>query len=234
MGKRLVPQCGPGYDRFFRNVRDYTKKMKSAEPPLWTHIPQTEYAALDSAYTDWETAYLPTRKPHTKAVTQAMKAACVRSSSVLSRFIKVWFRGFPDIVTAAHLANMDIAPIDDTRSPIPAPDNQVEADLVFPGLHLVALAKIRPVSGTAPDPRSDYGVRIYFGLSGSPSEKFPFRLTGIPRRGEDLAYSVFTRTKKKRFDFEGESGNMVYFCLRYENGKGDVGPFGPILQAGIP
>jgi hypothetical protein len=49
-----------------------------------------------------------------------------------------------------------------------------------------------------------------------------------------LPYSVFTKKKKKRFDFEGESGNTVYFCLRYENGKGDVGPFGPILQAGIP
>jgi hypothetical protein len=36
---------------------------------------------------------------HTKADTAAMKGAYTRSKKVLSRFIKVWFRGFPDIVT---------------------------------------------------------------------------------------------------------------------------------------
>jgi hypothetical protein len=56
-----------------------------------------------------------------------MKAAYTRSKKILSRFIKVWFRGFPDIVTAEHLANMDIPPINDTRSPVLEPDNQVEA-----------------------------------------------------------------------------------------------------------
>jgi hypothetical protein len=234
MGKSLIPSCGPGYDRFFKNIVDYTGKMTSGTPPPWTHIPLTEYAALSGAYTDWEAAYSPTTKPHTKADTAAMEAAYKRTKKILSRFIQVWFRGFPDIVTAEHLANMDIPPIDDTKTPVPKPDNQVEADLTFPGIHLVELTKIRPVSGTPPDSRSDYGVRIHFGFSGPPSDDYPFRLSGIPKRGEDLPYSVFTRTKKKRFDFEGESGCTVYFCLRYENGKGDVGPFGPMLSAVIP
>jgi hypothetical protein len=236
MAKHLVPSCGPGYDRFFKNVVDYTELMCGGATPQWTHIPQPERTALAAAYEDWLAGYSRTLKPHTKADTEAMKAAYTRSKKVLSRFIKVWFRGFPDIVTAEHLANMDIPPIDNTPTPIPVPDNQVEADLVFPGIHMVELQKIRPVSGTPPDTRSDYGVRIYYGFSGPPSEKFPFRLAQaqIPRRGEDLPYSVFTRKKKMRFDFEGESGCTVYFCLRYENGKGEVGPFGPMLQAVIP
>jgi hypothetical protein len=28
--------------------------------------------------------------------------------------------------------------------------------------------------------------------------------------------------------------NTVYFCLRYENSKGEAGPFGPVLSAVIP
>jgi hypothetical protein len=43
--------------------------------------------------------------------------------------------------------------------------------------------------------------------------------------------------KKERFNFDGESGNRVYFCLQYENTKGreeGQGPFGPILPAIIP
>jgi hypothetical protein len=77
-------------------------------------------------------------------------------------------------------------------------------------------------------------VRIYFGFSSPSGEKFPFHPAKVPKKGNDLLYSIFTKKKKKRFDFEGESGNTVYFCLRYENSKGDVGPFGPMLQAVIP
>jgi hypothetical protein len=43
--------------------------------------------------------------------------------------------------------------------------------------------------------------------------------------------------KGYRFDFPGDSGSTVYFCLRYENEKGGKegeGPFGPILRAIIP
>jgi hypothetical protein len=88
-----------------------------------------------------------------------------------------------------------------------------------------------------PDPRSDYGVRIFYGLSGEPTDTYRFRLNEPPKKGGDLPYSVFTRRKKERFDFEGESGNRVWFCLRYENSKGGKegeGPFGPILTAIIP
>jgi hypothetical protein len=54
-----------------------------------------------------------------------------------------------------------------------------------------------------------------------------------PTPADDLPHSVFTR--KHQFDFpEEDRGKSVYFCLRYENGKGDAGPWGPILQAIIP
>jgi hypothetical protein len=122
-------------------------------------------------------------------------------------------------------------------SPIPRPYNQVEADLGFPGLHMVELRNIRPVAGIPPDPRSDYGVRIHFGLTGTPTDRFRFRLTQPPKSGNDLPYSIFSRRKKEGFDLDGESGNTIYFCLRYENSKGreeGQGPFGPIIFAVIP
>ncbi|MDR0473878.1 MAG: hypothetical protein LBH43_09455, partial [Treponema sp.] len=46
--------------------------------------------------------------------------------------------------------------------------------------------------------------------------------------------SKFTGKKKMLFDFEGESGNTVYFCLRYESPTGGEEPFGPVLSAVIP
>jgi hypothetical protein len=100
---------------------------------------------------------------------------------------------------------------------------------------MVELRKIRPVANLErPDPRSDYGVRIYYGFSGPANDRYPFRLDKPLKTGRVLPYSIFTRKQKERFDFDGESGNTVYFCLRYENSKGQAGPFGPVLQAVIP
>jgi hypothetical protein len=227
----FIPGPGPAYDTFFKNICQYVNTKCTGSTPEWTHIPAAERTALNDAYADWYTGYTPTLKPHTPAETAARK----RSKKVLSRFIQVWLRGFPEVVTEADLRNMAIPPIDSVRSPIPPPEIQVEADLVFPGIHLVELRKIRPMAGLdRPDPRSDYGVRIYYALSGEPSERFPFRLASPLKIGKVLPYSVFTRRRKERFDFNGESGSAVYFCLRYENSKGDAGPFGPVLSAVVP
>ncbi|MDR1250218.1 MAG: hypothetical protein LBK63_13070, partial [Treponema sp.] len=68
-------------------------------------------------------------------------------------------------------------------------------------------------------------------------EKDKFRLATPPVSGNDLPHSLFTHRKKFRFDFDGDSGKTVYFCLRYENekgGKDGEGPFGPILSAIVP
>jgi hypothetical protein len=237
-GTTFIPVAGPAYDTFFKNIRDYVNAKCAPAPPdapQWSHIPAAEREALNAAYTDWSAAYLPTLKPHTPAETAARNAAYKRSKKVLSRFIQVWFRGFPETVTEEDLRNMEIPPVSGGRAPIPPPEIQVEADLVFPGIHMVELRKIRAVANLErPDPRSDYGVRIYYGFSGSPSDQYPFRLDKPLKTGKVLPYSVFTRRQKERFDFDGESGNTVYFCLRYENSKGQAGPFGPVLQAVIP
>jgi hypothetical protein len=236
MGKTFIPDPGPAYDTFFGNICQYVEmKCSPAESPQWSHIPQGERTVLNAAYADWHAAYAPTLVPHTPAATAMRNAAWKRSKKVLARFIQVWLRGFPDIVTEGDLRNMGIPPIDEDHTNIPPPQVQVEADLAFPGIHMVELRKIRPVSGLdRPDPRSDHGVRIYYGITGEENAEFPFRLDGPIKTARVLPYSVFTRKKKERFDFEGESGNTVYFCLRYENSKGEAGPYGPILSAVIP
>ena len=86
-------------------------------------------------------------------------------------------------------------------------------------------------------PEADWGVRIFWGILGEPTALDKFRLLAPPVTGNDLPHSVFTHRKKYRFDFEGDSGRTVWFCLRYENSKGGregEGPFGPLFSAIIP
>jgi hypothetical protein len=130
--------------------------------------------------------------------------------------------------------NLVLNPPDTIPTPILPPTSQVHADLTFSGIHLVGLQKIRPVSGSAPDNRSDYGVRIFWGRTGEAPERDKFRVTGVPKTGNDLPKSKFTRRHKELFDFDGERSNTVYFCLRYESPTGGEGPFGPILEVVIP
>jgi hypothetical protein len=82
------------------------------------------------------------------------------------------------------------------------------------------------------DPRSEWGVRIVWGILAPSTAADKFRLSAPPVKGEDLPHSTFVHGKRFLFDFEGEYGKTVYFSLRYENEKGGregEGPFGPLF-----
>jgi hypothetical protein len=205
-------------------------------PPNWG-IPPNEVMELVTLFDAAQAALIKAQSDTER--TPVVTARCNAAFKALTdkmRFFHSHFFLIPPLIEA-DLISLGLKPRD-PPTPIPTPEAQPEADLAFPGVHLVELRNIRPVSsGTAPDHRSDYGVRIYFGLSGDPTEAHRFRVTGVPKTGKDLPESLFTRRKKERFDFDGESGKTVYFCLQYENpsgGQAGKGPFGPILSAVIP
>jgi hypothetical protein len=82
--------------------------------------------------------------------------------------------------------------------------------------------------------RAYWGVRIYYGLTGTPTPQNLFRLSEAPSARYQLPHSIWSPRKSHRFAFPRESGNRIYLCLCYENGKGGAGPWGPILTAIIP
>jgi hypothetical protein len=50
-----------------------------------------------------------------------------------------------------------------------------------------------------------------------------------------VSHSRFTCCQSFIFDSEqSDSGKTVYFCIRFENAKGEPGPWGPMLSAVIP
>jgi hypothetical protein len=233
MSRDYIPDRDPEFDIFFHYLVEYVNQKTGGETPQWTHIPVATLMMLRSMLGRWDITYEPTKGPHTPVETEAKNLSKKEAKKTIRPFVNQYLR-FPPVSdmdrTAMGIPNKDTIP-----TPIPPPQAQPEGDLTFPGVHLVELANIRAVKGsTAPEARSDYGVRIYYGLTGPASDKYRFRLDAEPKTGEDLPYSVFTRRKKQRFDFDGESGYTVYFCLRYENPKGQAGPYGPMLSAVIP
>jgi hypothetical protein len=156
------------------------------------------------------------------------------------RFLKNRYFVSPPLVEADFIS-LGLKPHDTKPTPIPPPIDQAEADVSYPAAHTLEL-HLRPIADSAPDPhRSDYGFRVYFGIlppggatlevAASPKRE----LMKAPVTGDELPHSHFTRRKRERLDFsQEESGKTIYFCVRYENAKGEPGPWGPIFSAVIP
>jgi hypothetical protein len=141
-------------------------------------------------------------------------------------------------LTDADFASLKLNPPKFPRSPVPPPTDQAEADISRPGEHLICL-HLRAVRTASPNPyRNNYVFRIYWGIlpfGGATTENavgVKRELVHVPVSGEELTHSRLTRRRKELFDFPQEDrGKTVYFCIRFENAKGESGPWGPIFSA---
>jgi hypothetical protein len=233
----FVPTKDAEFDEFFEYYCRYVDLKTGGNKPEWTHIPSDRKTDLDNAFTDWHEAYLKLKEPHTASDVLAKKLARKRDEKVLRNFNNEFIL-YSSAVTPQEREDLGNKPHDDHPTPIPRPRDQVEANIVLPGPHLVELLiKKLPSLEDEPD-RADYGVRIFWGVVGESSATDKFRISAPPKSGDDLPHSTFTRRKRYRFDFpEEDRGKTVYFCLRYENSKGGKdgeGPWGPIISAIIP
>jgi hypothetical protein len=233
-----IPRKDADFDAFFTQYCQYVNEKCTGAPPAWTHVPDARRTELNGACTDWSAAYGKTKRAHTPSDTLAKNLARARDGKILGNFNNEFVR-YSSAVSPREKLDLGNRERDTRRTPVPPPASLPEADIVFPGIHTVELVNIRRAPGIgSDDPRSDYGVRIHFGILDASGAEGNFRISVPPATGDDLPHSDFVRRKKYRFDFsEEDRGKTVYFCLRYENSKGGregKGPFGPILFAIIP
>lgn len=174
------------------------------------------------------------------AVTTANCKAAFDALSAQMRYIKSHYFLSPPL-TDANLIALKLKPRDETHTPVPAPTSQATADVSLSGIHLLEL-HFHPTANSEPDPRlNDYGYRYYWGVmppggaSVEDATGIKRELMNVPTAGALLPFSKFTRRKKELIDFaEGDSGKKAFFCVRYENAKGEPGPWGPVFSAVIP
>jgi hypothetical protein len=230
-----IPNNDARFDQFYKFMCQYVNDKCTGATPAWNHIPAAARTALNDGYAAWYTAYAPTIGPHTPVDTEAKNDGKKEAKKVIRPFVNQYLR-FPPVTNEDRTA-MGIPNHDTIHSNVPAPKAQPEADIAYPGVHLIELTHIRAVDPSLDDPRADWGTRIFWGIIGDPAPHDKFRLSGPPVTGDDLPHSTFTHKKKYRFNFDGDSGKTVWFCLRYENAKGGKegeGPFGPLFYAVIP
>jgi len=222
-----IPRNARTFAVFMRNMIDYVNKNKTA----WGHIPAAVITDLLGLLDELDNTLEATAGQSTAAQNLARREAQTAATRAVRAFVNQYLRFAP--VTNVDRVEMGVPNRDTIPTTIPPPSIPVEGTLSFPAIGLVELRDIRP-SGEKSDQRAKHGVRIYYGVMGEPTETNKFRIAEPPATGDDLPHSVFTRRSRHRFDFAGESGRRVFFCIRYENSKGQAGPWGKILTAFVP
>ena len=203
--------------------------MTAARRTAWG-IPQDRYNEFANLR-DAAAAALQKAKDDTQR-TPVVTGQCQAAFKALGagmRFMKGHYFLVPPL-TLEDLIAMGLKPRDDTRTDIPPPAAEGEADLGFPDYHLIDVLNIR-WRGMPGDLRSYHGVHIHIGVVDGTG---PWRIEKPPAAAADLPWSMFTRRKRERFDFDGNSGKAVYICIVWTNEKGQLGPPGPIINGTIP
>ena len=139
-----------------------------------------------------------------------------------------------------HFIELGLNMPDTIRSPIPRPEGRSTAVISYPGSGQLCL-HLSHVKGTEPDKRVEYGRSIHWGImpqGGATLEQAAGKghyLMKPSASGDELVHSKFTRRSKETIEFPPEdSGSTAYFCIRYENSKGEPGPWGPVISGVIP
>jgi hypothetical protein len=195
------------------------------------NIPLIAFTKLNAAALAAKNAYSVPKGSRNAMTNATLKTTFAELTAQMRDMKRRYF--FDPPLTATDFAALGLKPKDTTPTAVPAPAIQVDGDLHFPAPAQVEIKNIRPY-GTHVADKSEHGVRIYYGIMGEPDEDDRFRMSKRPETGFDLPHSVFTRRKSYLFNFPRASGKEIFFCLRYENSKGEAGPWGSLIKAFIP
>jgi len=236
----FIPSRDADFDAWLTNLVDYVAVKTGGSSPAWPYVPDTAVSGLENAKDDWWASYSFTLHPHTPGHTVAKNEARARAEKAARLFVRQFLRFDP--VTNADRVNMGIPVRDAIPTPVDPPTVQPAITVAYPGGPHLLRVTIAPLTGSDPfDGRSDYGHAIHFGVmpqGGATVEQAAGRrhyLMREPASGAELAHLRFTRRKRDFVEFDGdEAGMRAFFCARYENQKGDHGPWGPVASAVIP
>jgi hypothetical protein len=205
---------------------EWAKTLVAYVSPKLTafNIPQETLMPIQGQLTAYETAFKTAQNPNRGKVAvlnkNETKEVLIQS---LRTFIKAYLTYNPAI-SDADKENMGLPLHDGTRTPVPAPTTIPELELDSSVIRQVTVHFKNAGSDWRGKPAHVHGVELRWGL-----------LDNAPSSVEDLKNSAFDTASPYTYTFdETERGKALYICPRWENNKGDKGPWGEIYKAIIP
>ena len=220
MSKRYIPANDARFWEWVQNLYDESvkgyAKWKIAAPELFFEVPMTDFAVKLAKMSDPNHGKIDTLEKNT-------------SRKTLEKACRDYVQGFlarNPLVTDVDRERLGISVYDTIPTTISIPKVRAMIKVTYKSAGLLEL-HIAPEADISEDRRAYHGCKIQFDL---------FHAEATPPETRDvLNQSVFTRRKKEPFVFQPEhSAKRMFFCARYENSKGQAGPWSNIMSAVIP
>jgi hypothetical protein len=214
-----VPSKDATFFVWVRSLLTYVQPRLSA-----FNIQDAAFQPLLGLNTAWEAAYTKSLEPNRGSLDVADKN---RTRAALDKALRSFIKAF--LLYSPYVSNDDRnemqIPIQDTKSRAvqpPATIPEYDVDSSIPNRLFVNFWD--QMSKEKKKPKSVHGVEVRWELR-----------EDAPAKVEDLSNSSFTTRTPYTFVFTSDKqGQRVYFCLRWENSKGDKGPWGALTSAVIP
>jgi hypothetical protein len=208
---------------------DFLEKMKillayAAPRAAGWGISAEKLAELQSLLAAFQTAYDAAQDTNRGSTDVYRKKEARKALEAAARDFANKYLRYNCAVTDDDRRSMGVPPRNTSRAPVPPPST-------YPGFD-VGTEKLRQLSVRFHDnanlkrgkPRGAHGAEILWEFRETPPESVG-----------DLTHSEFATRSPHilRFD-ESERGKRVYLCLRWENNRGEKGPWGEIVAAIVP
>lgn len=190
--------------------------------------PQGEWLtdAFDVKFTAFIQAYTAWSNPAQR--TTVKTATLVDAEEAFKPLYRQLYTGFlkeSPLVTDADLVAMGLPEHSSSgHTPAPVPLTTPEAEIILPSPGVVEIHFRDAGSEHVAKPKGVHGAEIAWEI-----------LDTSPENWKQLTNSSFDTHTPFRLSFEGEErGKKLYFSLRWENTRGEKGPWSSILEAIVP
>jgi hypothetical protein len=218
--KDFIPTQDALFDKWQKNLMQRVIGFM----PLWD-IPQQAYDALTPLQTEWDVRYAAAVNPddRTRAQVTAKTEARKVFETTLRSFIKAYITYNPK-PTDAEREVMGLPVHKTTRTPVPPPAG-------YPGFKIDS-SVIRRLSILFYDDANEHRAKPE-GVHGA-EIRWDFSDVPVVNPGK-LVQSGFDTASPYTIEFAGEDrGRTVYIALRWENTRGEKGPWSEIVSAIVP
>jgi hypothetical protein len=218
MSTDYIPKRDEVFRDWARNLYTYALSKYST----W-NVPSPQ-TTLESPLTAFETAFTATQNPNRGKVDVLTKnEARVALEAVMRTYVKAYL-SFNPAVSDADREQMGITVYDKTKTPVPPPSTIPEAEIDSSIIRQLTIHYKDNGSEKRGKPQGVHGVEIVWVI-----------MDTVPTAMEEFQNSAFDTASPYTFIFdENQRGKKAFFCLRWENAKGEKGPWSEIYNAIIP
>jgi hypothetical protein len=216
----FIPQADNKFVVWLKTLVNYLSEKYSE----WS-IPKEEILNLDTLKSDFEAALEVSENPSSRtkvtiqAKNDARKAVENRTRILLKAYVT-----YNLAVTDSDRDAMGLPIHKSSRTPVPVPHTVPEAEVRLPSPAVVEIHFRDSESEHKAKPAGVHGAEIAWAILDVP-----------PVDWKELIRSSFDTHTPLRLTFEGsDRGKTLYFALRWENTRGEKGPWSEILSAIIP